>query len=107
MSQKLQGTNIRSDACFNPFNLITHSKRRTIKLRKVNEDQLRSIHLPITAGSLQDKICDTCCLRMQKIKKENEDKDINDQVEMKPDHFSIETKKKKVSSFNRFGDMKL
>ncbi|KAL1488234.1 hypothetical protein ABEB36_015189 [Hypothenemus hampei] len=78
--QKLQGTNIRTDACFNPFNLINHSKR-TLKLRKVNENQLRAINLRITTESLQQRICDSCRLRIQKIKKENEDKNKNDHVE--------------------------
>lgn len=75
-SQKLQGKNIRTDSCFNPFNLKKHLKRRTLKLRKVNESQLHAMKIPVTTESLQQKICDSCRLRINKLKEEN------DQVEM-------------------------
>jgi len=79
IKQKLQDTNVRTDTCFNPFNLLKHPKRRTLKLRKVNKHLLRVVNFPVTVMSLKQKICDTCRLRIQKVKKENES--INNQAE--------------------------
>lgn len=81
-ARKLQATNIRTDACFNPFKKISHPKRKASNLRKVNKNQLRALNLSITRESLQQKICDSCRLRINKINEENDDEITNDQVQM-------------------------
>jgi len=50
-------------------------------LRKVNKNQLRAFNLPITSESLQQRICDSCRLRI-KNNEENNDEITNAEVEM-------------------------
>lgn len=81
VSKKLQGTNIRTDRCFNPFKKKSHSNIRELKLRKVNENQLRALNLPVTPESLEQRICTPCRLRI-KNNKENDDDITNAEAEM-------------------------
>jgi len=71
-SKSSQGQSIRNDACFNPFKLTKHSRKKTLKLREVNASQLNAMKIPVTNESLKQKICDSCRLRINKIKKEND-----------------------------------
>jgi len=71
-SKRSQGKSIRNDACFNPFNLTKHSRKKTLKLRKVNASQLHAMKIPVVNESLKKKICDSCRLRINKLKKEND-----------------------------------
>jgi len=78
VAKKIIGTNVRTDRCFNPFDLSGHSSKM-LRLRKVTKDQLRQLNVPITAEALKQTICDSCRLRISKSIKENKD---TDEVEM-------------------------
>ncbi|XP_025262218.1 uncharacterized protein LOC112637213 [Camponotus floridanus] len=74
VAKKIIGTNVRTDRCFNPFDLSGHSSK-ALRLRKVTKDQLRQLNVPITAEALKQTICDSCRLRISKSINENKDTD--------------------------------
>lgn len=78
----LQGTKIRTDKCFNPLNSQSHPLTKPSDLRIANKNQLQVSNLPITSESLLQRICNSCRVRISKIKKENEDKEGNSQNEL-------------------------
>lgn len=68
-SKLLKGTNIRTDKCFNPFNLSPHPKIQNTKtLRKVSEKCLLVVaaNKPVTKELLEQRICDSCRLNLLK-----------------------------------------
>lgn len=75
-SPKTKGKSNRNDACFNPFDFSKHHKKKTPKLRTVNENQLRALQIPVTSDALQNKICDSCRLRINKLVKEKDQDEI-------------------------------
>lgn len=74
--KSLQVSNIRTDRCFNPFNLSPHPKIQNYKsLRKVREKHLLALNVAITKDSLQQRICNACRLNLSKLSHHNENND--------------------------------
>lgn len=74
MPKSSTSARIRTDTCFNPFNLIPHPRiRNNRSLRKVQKKQLLAVNKQVTEESLKQRICDTCRRNLSKLPKKSED----------------------------------
>ena len=81
-SKALKESNIRVDKCFDPFNLSPHPKiRMTETLRKVTEKFVLAANK--TIKTLEQKICNTCRLKLFKLSmKKDEGRESDQEVRL-------------------------
>ena len=76
----LKGSNIRVDKCFDPFNLSLNPKiRKTETLRKVTEKFFLAANKTVTKKTLEQKICNTCRLKLLTLSMKKDEERQSDQ----------------------------
>lgn len=71
-SKSVNAKRIRIDRCFNPFDLPSH--RKLENLRRVSKEHLIALNLSVTDEFLQQKICNTCRIRVVNLQKDSKKK---------------------------------